>query len=186
MVSETTSKDEMEVLEGDEGEPEVGRRRDVGRQILLTRLSEVKRDQAPVTVGPDATVARAVELMKKKRASAVLVVAARKPRKLLGLFTERDFLGRALGARGFGRLPVKKVMTADPEALSPGDSVAYALNKMHVGRFRHVPLVDGDGVPVGMISARDLVDFICELCPEEIMNLPPQPRYAVPHTREGE
>ncbi len=186
MVSEMTAGDEMEVLEGDEGEPEVGRRGDVGRQILLTKLSEVKRSSAAVTVGPDTTVSRAVDLMKRKRVSAVMVVDKRKPRKLLGLFTERDFLDRALGARGFGRMRVEKVMTRDPEALSPGDSVAYALNKMHVGRYRHVPLVDRHGVPMGMISARDLIDFICELCPEEIMNLPPQPRYAVPRTQEGE
>jgi CBS domain-containing protein len=186
MVSEMTANDEVEVLEGDEGELEVGRRHDVGRQILLTKLSEVKRNSAPVTVGPEATVSKAVELMKRKRVSAVMVVGAKKPKRLLGLFTERDFVDRALGARGFGRMQVKKVMTRDPEALSPGDSVAYALNKMNVGRYRHVPLVDGNGVPVGMISARDLIDFICELCPEEIMNLPPQPRYAVPHTQEGE
>ncbi|HEY6107067.1 MAG TPA: CBS domain-containing protein, partial [Anaeromyxobacteraceae bacterium] len=69
-----TANDEVEVLEGDEGEPEVGRRSDVGRQILLTKLSEVKRSSAPVTVGPDATVSKAVELMKKKRVSAVMVV----------------------------------------------------------------------------------------------------------------
>ena len=186
MVSEMTANDEVEVLEGDEGELEVGRPRDVGRQILLTKLSEVKRISPPVAVAPDATVAKAVELMKRKRVSAVMVVAKAKPRRLVGLFTERDFLDRALGARGFGRMQVKKVMTADPEALSPGDSVAYALNKMNVGRYRHVPLVDRNGIPVGMISARDLIDFICELCPEEIMNLPPQPRYAVPRTQEGE
>ncbi|HEU4386068.1 MAG TPA: CBS domain-containing protein [Anaeromyxobacteraceae bacterium] len=185
MVSETTAKDEVEVLEGDEGELEVGRGRDVGRQILLTKLSEVKRSTGAVTVTPDATVSRAVELMKKKRVSAVLVVAKKKPRKLVGLFTERDFLDRALGARGFGRLKVSKVMTRDPEALAPGDSVAYALNKMHVGRYRHVPLVDERGVPLGVISARDLIDFLCELCPEEIMNLPSQPKYAVPRTQEG-
>ena len=177
---------EAEVLEGDEGEPEVGRGRDVGRQILLTKLSEVKRNTGAVTVTADATVSKAVDLMKRKRVSAVMVVDRKKPRKLVGLFTERDFLDRALGAKGFGRLKVGKVMTRDPEALSPGDSVAYALNKMNVGRYRHVPVVGADGVPVGMVSARDLIDFICELCPEEIMNLPPQPKYAVPRTQEGE
>lgn len=186
MIPETNQGEEVEALEGDEGEPEVGRRRDVGRQILLTRLSEIKASSAPVTIGAQVTVARAVELMKKKRVSAVMVVEGKKPKKLVGLFTERDFLNRALGSKGLGRLPVKKLMTRDPEALSPGDSVAYALNKMHVGRYRHVPLVDGEGAPVGMISARDLIDFLVELCPEEIMNLPPAPRYAVPRTREGE
>ena len=186
MVAEPTVNEELLALEGDEGEPEVGRGRDVGRQILLTSLSEVKRSSVAVTVGPGVTVSRAVALMKKNRVSAVMVVDKKKPKKLLGLFTERDFLDRALGTRGFARLQVRKVMTRDPEALSPRDSVAYAMNKMHVGRYRHVPLVDGNGAPVGMLSARDLIDFICELCPEEIMNLPPQPRYAIPRTKEGE
>ena len=58
--------------------------------------------------------------------------------------------------------------------------MAYALNKMSVGRFRHVPLVDADGAPVGMISIRDIVDFIVELCPEEILNLPSAARAGHP------
>jgi len=185
MAIDTTRSEEHEVLEGDEGEPIVGRSRDVGREILLTRLSDLKTSNAVVTVGPEATVAKAVELMKRRKVSAVLVVAKRKPRKLLGIFTERDFMARALEARGFGRLRIDKVMTRDPETLSARDSVAYALNKMNVGRFRHVPIVDGDGTPTGIISARDLIDFIVELCPEEILNLPPQPGYAVPREQEG-
>jgi len=63
--------------------------------------------------------------------------------------------------------------------------VAYALNKMSVGRFRHVPVVDDRGAPVGMLTTRDLIDFIVELCPEEILNLPPQPQLAFHPEREG-
>ena len=185
MAIDTTSNEELEVLEGDEGEPVVGRSRDVGREILLTRLSDLKTSNSVVAVGPEATVAQAVGLMKRRKVSAVLVVAKRKPKKLLGIFTERDFMARALEARGFGKLRLDKVMTRDPEALSARDSVAYALNKMNVGRFRHVPIVDGNGVPIGIISARDLIDFIVELCPEEILNLPPQPGYATPREQEG-
>ncbi len=186
MAIDTTVNEELdEVLEGDEGEPVVGRSRDVGREILLTRLSDLKTSNSVVSVGPDATVSQAVGLMKRRKVSAVLVVAKRKPRRLLGVFTERDFMGRALEVRGFGKLKLDKVMTRNPETLSSGDSVAYALNKMHVGRFRHVPIVDGDGVPIGIVSARDLIDFIVELCPEEILNLPPQPGYAVPKEQEG-
>ena len=105
--------------------------------------------------------------------------------KLVGLVTERAFLDRALGAKGFGRLKVGKVMTRDPEALAARDSVAYALNKMAVGRYRHVPLVDDAGVPQGMVSARDVIDFIVELCPEEILNLPPEPQLAFHPEPEG-
>ena len=38
--------------------------------------------------------------------------------------------------------PIREVMTPDPEALSPDDPIVFALNKMSVGGFRHVPLVD--------------------------------------------
>ena len=185
MAIEMTESDEVEVLEGDEGEPEVGRSRDVGRQILATPLSELKSKAPLVMLGPDATVAKAVDAMKKKRVSAVMVVSKKKPKRLVGIFTERDFVNRALGVRGFGWLKLEKVMTRDPETLSAKDSVAYALNKMNVGRFRHIPIVDGEGAPIGIVSARDLIDFIVELCPEEILNLPPQPGYAVPKEQEG-
>jgi len=177
--------EELEVLEGDEGEPEVGRHADVGRMLLLTPVAEVMRRTVPVTLSSAVTVARAVETMAKKKVSAVMVVEPRKPRRLVGIFTERDFLLRSGTTRGLGRLPLKKVMTRDPERLRPKDSVAYALQKMSVGRFRHVPVLDDRAVPVGMITTRDLVDFLVELCPEEILNLPPQPELAFHPEREG-
>jgi CBS domain-containing protein len=178
--------EEIPVLEGDEGEPEVGRKRDVGRQILETPISEVKRGAA-ITVAPTATVAKAMELMRKKKVSAVVVVETKKGKKqLAGIFTERDLVNRALAAKGWSTSPVKKFMTPAPETLGPKDSVAYALNKMSVGRFRHVPLVDERGAPAGMISIRDIADFIVELCPEEILNLPSQPRLAMHPTPDGD
>lgn len=173
--------DELEVLEGDESAPEVGRHRDVGREMLETPIGELKRS-APVTVAPTATVARAAELMRKKKVGAVVV---KKGRDLVGIFTERDLVVRAMATRNWGSAPVKKFMTQDPETLKLGDPIAYALNKMSVGRFRHVPLLDGGGGLVGMISIRDIVDFIIELCPEEILNLPSQPELATPHHPDG-
>ena len=173
--------EELEVLEGDEGEPEVGRHRDVGREMLQTAIGELKRS-APVTVPPTATVSRAAELMRKKKIGAVLV---KKGRAVVGIFTERDLVVRAMPARGWTGAPVKKFMTPSPETLKLSDPVAYALNKMSVGRFRHVPLVEPGGALVGMISIRDIVDFIVELCPEEILNLPSQPELAVAHHPDG-
>jgi CBS domain-containing protein len=180
-----TEFEDVEVLEGDEGEPEVGRHADVGRMLLLTRVAEVMRRTPPVSLSTEVTVGRALETMAKKKVSAVMVVEARKPRRLVGIFTERDFLIRSGTTRGLSRLPLKKVMSRDPERLRPKDSVAYALQKMSVGRFRHVPVVDDQAVPVGMITTRDLIDFLVELCPEEILNLPPQPELAFHPEREG-
>jgi CBS domain-containing protein len=176
---------EVDTLEGDEPEPEVGRRADVGREFLETPISQL-RPKAAVTIAADATVAKALELMRKKRVGAVMVVSKKKPRRLLGIFSERDLLNKALTMRGFGRVQVSKVMTRDPEALRPKDSCAFALNKMSVGRFRHIPLVDENRVPVGMLSIRDVIDFLVELIPEEVLNLPPEPQQKYVKTREGD
>jgi len=175
-------EEDVEVLEGDEGEPEVGRHRDVGREMLETPISDLRRSPA-VTVAPEATVTRAVELMRKKKVSAVLV---KKGANLLGIFTERDLLSRAMLAKGWARAPIKKFMTPSPETLRLSDPVAYALNRMSVGRYRHVVLIGKDGKPAGVISIRDIVDFIVDLCPEEILNLPSRPDLAVHPTVDGD
>ena len=185
MAVERDAAEELEVLEGDEGEVEIKRPRDCGRLILETRISEVKQG-TPVTVPPDAPVSKAVELMQKRKVSAVMVVERRKARRLVGIFTDRDLVTRAFGVRGFASAPVSRFMTPEPETLRPGDSVAYALNKMSAGRFRHVPLVDDEGKPAGMISIRDIADFLVELFPEEILNLPSEPRLAIHPTPDGD
>ncbi len=172
-------------LEGDEGEVEIQRHADVGKAILETRILDVK-PSAAVSLPFDATVAKAIELMQKKRVGAVMVVSKGRPRKLVGILTERDLINRVLQLRGYGRLRLDKVMTRDPESLRPKDSLAYALNKMSVGRFRHVPLVDDRGVPVGMLSIRDVIDFVVELIPEAVLNLPPEPQLELHPTAEGD
>jgi CBS domain-containing protein len=177
--------DDLEPLEGDEGEVEVGRHRDVGRACLSTELADVRRSPA-VTVPPDAPVQKAVDLMRAKKVSAVLVVERARAKRLVGIFTERDLVNRALPARGWARARVDRFMTKAPEALRARDPLAYAVNKMSVGGFRHVPLVDDAGRPAGMVSARDVLDFVVELCPEEILNLPPEPELAVHRTVDGD
>ena len=106
--------------------------------------------------------------------------------KLKGIFTERDVLAEVVG-RGIdpAKTPVRKLMTENPEYLRPTDSIAYALNKMSVGGYRHVPLVDNARVPVGVISVKDLIGYIVHFFPKSIMNLPTLPRQNYAREREG-
>ena len=59
---------------------------------------------------------------------------------------------------------VEQVMTPDPEVLRASDPIAFALNLMHLGRFRHVPLCVWDdqdeAYPIGIISTRDILEHI--------------------------
>ena len=84
--------------------------------------------------------------------------------KLAGILTERDLLTKVAGFHPeFADLPVQRFMTADPEAVSVTDSLAFALHKMDIGGYRHLPVVK-DGKPVGVISVRDMLKHVTRLC----------------------
>jgi CBS domain-containing protein len=75
-------------------------------------------------------------------------------------------------------------MTPDPETLSVDDGIAFALNRMTVGGFRNVPIVDDAGAPLAILSQRDVVAYIVSLLPRRILNLPPEPRLEA-HSPDG-
>jgi CBS domain-containing protein len=52
-------------------------------------------------------------------------------------------------------------MTKNPEFLDKDTPLSFALHKMSIGKFRHVPVVD-KGVPIGVVSTRDVIDYFFE------------------------
>ena len=185
MAIERERAGEIDVMEGDEGEPEIGRHHDVGHDILETPLGDLRRS-APATVFADVPVSKAIDLMRARNSPAVVVVERKRTRRVVGVLTEHDVVTRALPSRGWASARVSRYMTPAPETLRPEDPVAYALNKMSAGGCSCVPLVDREGRPAGLVSASDLVNFLVELCPEEVLNLPPEPELAVHRQPEGD
>jgi signal-transduction protein with cAMP-binding, CBS, and nucleotidyltransferase domain len=128
-----------------------------------------------ITVPGTATLQQAVEIMQTRHLGCVLVVDA--AGVLEGIFTERDLLVRVAGRKlDWTSVQVREFMTPEPESLQSGDGIAWALNLMHVGGYRHVPLTDDEGHPTGVVSVKDIVEFIVDLFPDEVLNLPPDPR----------
>ena len=126
----------------------------------------------PLWLPPSAAVREAVRVMREHRVGCVLVVEGQ---HLVGIVTERDLLLKLeLDAAALGR-PLREVMTPDPEVLGPDDPIVYALNKMSVGGFRHVPLVDASGRPVGIVSVKHIIDYIVDFFPNEVLTVPPDP-----------
>ena len=80
---------------------------------------------------------------------------------------------------------VDEFMTENPEFLSPEDPLAYALNKMHVGGFRHVPVLNDSMLPVGLISINNVISTIADYFSMEIINLPPLNRLIDSDKQEG-
>ena len=64
-------------------------------------------------------------------------------------------------------------MTKKPETLAPDDLICYAVNRMHNAGYRTIPLVDADQRPIGIVTVNDVVQWLAELFPEVILNLPP-------------
>ena len=105
-----------------------------------------------VSVAPGDPVTSAVAGMRAKGTNCALVVDGD---KLVGIFTERDFLQRIAGEkRDPARVAVREVMTPEPETLRAHDSVTYAINRMAVRKYRNVPIVDRNGRPTSVLDAR--------------------------------
>jgi CBS domain-containing protein len=140
-----------------------------------------------VILATHATVTDAMRAMQREGRGCELVTDdGTDQTKLTGIFTERDVLFRIVDkGRNPAALPIGDVMTADPEALPARTTVAYVLNKMSVGGFRHVPVVDDESRPVCVISVRDVVNFLVDAFPREVLNLPTQPEIATTRAREG-
>ena len=148
--------------------------------IMETPISDLPlRD--PILIDATATVADAVKSMNDHHTGCVLVG---KDGKLVGIFTERDVLTKDFFRADSHTVAVETVMTKNPETLEADNSIAFALNKMSVGGYRHIPIVEGDK-PVGVLSVRDVVDFLVELFPEDVLNLPPSPKNAITNSVDG-
>ena len=115
----------------------------------------------PETVERGASLAEAIALLKGRNVGCVLVTGH--GGELAGIFTERDVLYRVAGLiENLESVPVESLMTPQPTALKPSDPVSRALHLMAIHGFRHLPLVDDDGCPVGIVSLRDIILFMEE------------------------
>jgi CBS domain-containing protein len=150
-------------------------------EAILNAPIRVLEPRPAVTLNEEAPIGDAIRLMLERKIGAVLVMRAG---KTTGIFTERDVLRRVVSGGVDRSRPLREVMTEDPETLGPEDGIAFALNKMIIGGYRHVPIVDGDGRPLAVLSLRELVSFIVELLPGRVLNLPPDPSLEA-HSEDG-
>jgi len=137
-------------------------RSEIERRIMRAPLSKIAPHD-PVFVARDATLAEAASMLCKSNLGCVLVGDAE---RLEGILSERDVLLRAahrLDEAVAG--PVSDYMTRKPACLDVDAPIAYGLNRMATGDFRHLPLVR-DGVVVGIISMRDVLGFVGKWYPD--------------------
>ena len=142
---------------------------------LLEEPLTLLPSRPPLALGETATVKDAMQAMKRRHRGCVSITedgTLRSP--LIGIFTERDVLIKIIDCgRNPATIPLGEVMTGEPESLPIDAKLAWALNMMSIGGFRHLPVTDKRGWPAFILSVRDIVQFLVEAFPAEILNLPP-------------
>jgi len=154
---------------------------------LLNEPVTVLSTSSPLIFSEQTSTTEAMRSMKADHRGCVLVTRDGTAGSVLtGIFTERDILLRIIDCgRNPAETPLAEVMSRDPEALQCDAPVAWVLNLMSVGGFRHVPIVNVNEAPAAVISVRDVVTYLVEAFPKEILNLPPDFGARQPHSRDG-
>jgi CBS domain-containing protein len=150
-------------------------------------LTVVGRRQ-PVSVPPGTTLGSCLlTIQRTGTGDSVFVTDA--DGRLAGVLTERDIFARLVGpdvAAGVDlEVPVETFMTTEPHTLRLDQSVRDALELMQVGKFRNIPVVDDDGRLVGVVRQVDILKFLAESFPEELLNLPPRPHQRMEQAEGG-
>ena len=147
---------------------------------LLTEKIAALKLQPPLSVPSGTSVREVIGRVQADDAGSVLVLDGG---KLVGIMTERDVLMKVVARDVDPSTPVDQFMTPNPQTLSPTSTIGEAMALMSREGFRNVPIVDNGGA-IGLIRINDIIDFLAESFPEQVINLPPRPHQKMT-TAEG-
>ena len=124
------------------------------RHSIVT-LNQVIRASARKTIRIFETF---LKIFQKDKKGCVLVY---KNKKMVGILSNRDLVLRTTGPKlDLKKIKVEEVMTRDPGFLHPDDPIAFAINKMAMGGYRHIPILRPDGTPVSILLIRDVLRYL--------------------------
>jgi CBS domain-containing protein len=147
------------------------------------RLKVLSRRE-PVTVRPGTTLAACIQSIQRTgTGDSVFVIGP--DRRLVGILTERDIFGRIVGGDVDLDQPVESMMTTKVQHLHLDDTVRDAIELMKTGRYRNLPLLDDDDVLIGVVRPQDILKYLAESFPEELLNLPPRPHQTMEKPEGG-
>jgi CBS domain-containing protein len=139
---------------------------------LLDQPLKVVSRRDPVTARPGASLADCVAAIQSGGSSdSVFIVDP--GGHLVGVLAERDIFGRIVGTDADLSGPVEPLLTTDPHTLDLDQPVRDAVELMQTGRYRNVPVLDVERRLVGVIRPQDILAYLAESFPEELLNLPP-------------
>ena len=126
--------------------------------MMTTPVAELLAGKDLLVCSPNDTVQKVVRIFQKENKNCILVYESK---KLVGILSNRDLLRRVTGkTQDLSKIKVKSVMTPNPEYVKATAPIAYAVNKMALGGFRHVPVLADDGTPYSIIIIKDVLTYL--------------------------
>ena len=107
-----------------------------------------------VAVAPRSSLAEVAGRMRAQDSGAAVVVVGD---RLVGIVTERDIVGAIADGLDPREASAAVVMSSHPATVGAGEDLRLVAVRMVSLGVRHLPVVDDEGVPVGLLSARDLI-----------------------------
>ncbi len=136
----------------------------------------------PLTVETGTSVREVIKTVQHRSAGCVLIV---KNYRVVGIMTERDVLMKVVARDVDYDQPVDNFMTKEPLTLTPDDTIAEAITMMNQEGIRNIPIVDpATGQALAIFRVQDVIDYLAESYPEQLLNLPPRPHQLM-RTQEG-
>jgi len=115
-----------------------------GKDLLVTKRGD--------------SIAKIVKILQKTKLKCIVVYHKK---KIVGILSNRDLLRKvSFKGKDLSKIKVEEVMTPNPEFVKTEDPIAFAVNKMSMGGFRHLPVLADDGTPLSIISIKDVLTYL--------------------------
>jgi predicted transcriptional regulator len=122
-------------------------------------------------------VGEALNAVKKHGVGYVLIVEDGRP---VGIMSEREVLMKIVARDVKYDDTVEKYMSGNPETLTLRDRIAAAVKMMNEHGERNIPILDDAGQAVAVLRTLDIIHFLAEAFPAQVLNLPPRPHQLIP------
>ncbi len=130
------------------------------KQSLLTDRVSVLGPKTPITIKPEMQVQEVIRMMVDENIGSVIVVQEGAP---IGIFSERDALMKLnVDYAKYRERPVSEFMTSAPQTLEADAKLVFALQRMDIGGYRHLPIVGEQGELTGIVSVRDILRYLAK------------------------
>jgi CBS domain-containing protein len=138
--------------------------------------------QPPVTVPTTATVGAALKAVQQHGQGYVLIVDDGRPR---GIMSQREVLMKIVARDVKYESNVLEYVSRIPVTLTASERISRAIKVMIAEGVDNIPIVDSEGRATAVLRAVDVIHFLAEAFPEQLLNLPPQPHQTLPKPEGG-